>query len=242
MGKLVTADPGSRLWRLLKIKMSQLTSASAQKLPRENYLVWLPGWIPCTAILLVYVSGRNPSTNHGPSIQVLQEPISDRFRLLCPRVFFPDATMLENKKTLEDEVAHLLSHVQGTKRSGPWKPRPGWPCASAVYLHDPFIKQLPLYTSEVGADRLLSEVTNFLILAVYYIRKSYRLHFHKKRQNKTCQQGAHTTLRGKANVRFHIARVAPALDSCFPLMKNHKCGIAVRLLCADEPQWERNSC
>ena len=72
--------------------------------------------------------------------------------------------------------------------------------------------------------------------------ESYRLHFHKKRQNKTSQQGAHTTLRGKANVRFHIARVAPALDSCFPLMKNHKCGIAVRLLCADEPQWERNSC
>lgn len=31
----------------------------------RNYFAWLPGWIPCTAILLV-ISGQNPSTNHGP--------------------------------------------------------------------------------------------------------------------------------------------------------------------------------
>ena len=33
-------------------------------------------------------------------ISVLQEPISDRFRLLCPRVFYPAAAILENERTL----------------------------------------------------------------------------------------------------------------------------------------------
>lgn len=121
--------------------MSQLTSASAQKLLRENYLVWLPGWISCTTILLVYISGRNPSTNHGPwkvNIQVLQEPISDRFRLLCPRVFFPDAIILEKRRPWGRGCSSPLSHPRN-KKERTLETKARLACASARYLHDPFI-------------------------------------------------------------------------------------------------------
>ena len=64
------------------------------------------------------ISGRKcqPITVHEKmNIQVLQEPISNRFRLPCPRVFFPAEAILENESILGTRfpcVCTLVDHGQ----------------------------------------------------------------------------------------------------------------------------------